>query len=186
MAVVRQVPKRSMAAREEQAVIGCLVNFRQLDAVGERMCCPRVFFKTPRIVGLERRLVALRIKWRLAALGRGERDIDPGITENEIGSSELLEPNPVFLPVFPSWSCDVSTMRIFILLTPPCDEHYKAERRARHPRRATSATCEIGAAATATRNVRRMIEVMGVSLLPKWKSSRTRTVAHTVKMRASV
>src|SRR5262245_52075444 len=53
MAVVRQVPKRSMAAREEQAVIGCLVDFRQLDAVGKRMCCRKVFFKMPRIVGLE-------------------------------------------------------------------------------------------------------------------------------------
>src|SRR5262249_30209352 len=59
-----------------------------------RTCCARVLFKAARVVGLETWLVAFRIKRRLAALRRGERDVGPGVTEYEIGRSEFLEPKP--------------------------------------------------------------------------------------------
>jgi hypothetical protein len=92
IAVAGQVPKRAVASREKHGVIVCVVDFRQLCGVGERIYCGRVLFKASRIVGLEGWLAALRIERRLTTLRRSERDVGPGVTKNEIGCSEFLKP----------------------------------------------------------------------------------------------
>jgi hypothetical protein len=94
VAIIRQVPERAMAPWEKHAVIVRLLDFGQLYCVGERLFCGRVLFKAARVVSLEIWLVAFWIERRLAALRRGERDVDPGVTEYEIGRSEFLEPEP--------------------------------------------------------------------------------------------
>jgi hypothetical protein len=61
------------------------------------------------------RQIALRIDRALSALGRGERQVDASIFENEMGAANSSSRKPVFRPVFPSWLCDVSTITIFIV-----------------------------------------------------------------------
>jgi hypothetical protein len=51
-----------------------------------------VLFESPGDVGLEVRLVALRIERRATALGRGEGDLGPSILENIVGRREFLQP----------------------------------------------------------------------------------------------
>src|SRR5215472_4156319 len=52
----------------------------------------RVLFELTGDVGLESRLVALGIKWRTAALGRGEGNLRARIVEDVVRRGELLQP----------------------------------------------------------------------------------------------
>ena len=47
-------------------------------------------------------------------LGRGEHHLRSGILEDVVRRGEFLQPEAGLLPVSPSWSWDVSTMRIFM------------------------------------------------------------------------
>jgi len=40
--------------------------------------------------------------------------MDPGVPDNEAGSGTLFQPEADFKPVLPTWSCDVSTIKIFM------------------------------------------------------------------------
>jgi hypothetical protein len=44
------------------------------------------------LVGLESRLVALRVERRLATLGRGQHDLGTGILEDVVRRGQLFEP----------------------------------------------------------------------------------------------
>ena len=50
----------------------------------------------------------------VAAFRRGERQLNPGVLEYEIGAANSSSQKPVGRPVLPSWSCDVRTISIFI------------------------------------------------------------------------
>jgi hypothetical protein len=47
-------------------------------------------------VGLERRLVAFRVQWRLAAFWRGQDDFRFGIEKGVVGRRQLFEPEAGF------------------------------------------------------------------------------------------
>ena len=94
--VFGQVPQRTVATGVEHTVkIGCGY-LGQLVRVRQCILRSLVFFKAARGVGLCVGRVALGVKWRLAALGRGQRDLDARVEEHVIGRCKLLEPEAGF------------------------------------------------------------------------------------------
>jgi hypothetical protein len=65
-------------------------------------------------VGAEFRFVALGVKQRSAALRGGECDLNTGVLENVIGSSEFFEPEARLSSGVTQLVCDVITISIFI------------------------------------------------------------------------
>ena len=102
-----------MTAGIENRVKSVGGNGRQDSRVGKFLLCLCVRLEPLCIVRLSLIGIARGVEGWLPTLGRGKRDIRAGILENIIRRSKFLK--PVFLPVSPSLSCDVRTIKIFML-----------------------------------------------------------------------
>jgi hypothetical protein len=68
------------------------LHVRKLDRIGQSLLRRRVLLEPRHRRRLIFRQVAFRIERRLPAFRRGERHIDAGIPEHEIGGREFLKP----------------------------------------------------------------------------------------------
>src|SRR5271166_4809924 len=118
-----------MPAGIEQAVKGSGDHISQADRFCEqRLRCAITFEATSRR-GRCGRVVALGIERWLPAARRGQGHLGAGVPKEVVGSCELLEPKPVFLPVSPSSAWEVNTISIFISLPHGQSAHYDAHAR---------------------------------------------------------
>lgn len=112
--VFGQIPERAVAARVEQHIEVLGLDVGQTVRACQGLLRLGILLEALGGVGLCVGLVALGIQRRLATLGRNQGDVRACILEHVIRRGEFFQPNPVFLPVSPSWSWDVSTIKTFI------------------------------------------------------------------------
>ncbi len=90
--VFGEIPHRAMAARIEDRVEVFLPDAVEANGLVELSFRGRVLLEPARKVGLGFGLVTLGIEWGTTAFRGCERDLDAGVLENVVGSSELFEP----------------------------------------------------------------------------------------------
>ena len=90
--VLGEVPHRAVATGIEHGVEVFLPDAVEANGLVELRFGRRIRLEAEREVGAEFGLVALGVERRTAALRGGESDLGPGVLEDEIGCSELFEP----------------------------------------------------------------------------------------------
>ena len=97
MFIFGQVPQRPMAARVEDCVVIVGLHRAEYDRRRQRRLCCGILAKALGGFGLRVRLIAFRVQRWLAALGRGQGQLNPGVLEGEIRGGEFFQPEPGFL-----------------------------------------------------------------------------------------
>jgi hypothetical protein len=90
--VFGEIPHRAMAAWVEDCVETFLLDDVKANGFVKLSFRSRVLLESDRKVSAELGFVALGVKRRSAALRGRERNLSPRIFENEVGRSELFEP----------------------------------------------------------------------------------------------
>ena len=90
--VLGEIPHRAVAARIEHRVEVFLLDAVEANGLVELSFRLVVVFESERELGAELGLVALGVERRPTAFRGSQRDINPSILEDVVGSSELFEP----------------------------------------------------------------------------------------------
>jgi len=94
--VFSYVPQRAVSTGIEYRVKILLLDGIEPDGRSKLRLCYCIRLEAARCVRLRTGLVALRVQWRLAALGRREDDVGSCVLERVIRGGEFFEPKPGF------------------------------------------------------------------------------------------
>ena len=102
--VFGEIPHRPMATGIENGIEILLLDAVEAKRRGELCIRGRIGFEPAGQIGLEVRLVTLRIERRLTAFRRGEHDLGARVLEHKYGAASSSSQKPVLRPVLPSSS----------------------------------------------------------------------------------
>lgn len=90
--IFREIPQRPMATRIEHRIEVLLLHLTQSHCIGKLRLSSLVGIEASSKIGLKRRLIALRVKRRLATFRRRQGNLGTRISERIVRGCQFLQP----------------------------------------------------------------------------------------------